>query len=130
MSGCKKAVKDFISTIDSSVSKKLCNGSLNGAGRRLYPSRTPQNDKQSGFRIDQGHVHNEEGTKYDIVLQPNAEATTPAVKDFINKYSTHAKLATMTIDKDENKGKGPSASAIREALEVDFKSREADKDFS
>jgi hypothetical protein len=130
MSGCKKAVKDFISTIDSSVSKKLCKGALNGAGRRLYPSRTPKNDKQTGFRVDQGRVHDKEGTTYDIVLQPNAESTTPAIKGFISKYSTHAKLATMTIDKNENKGKGPLASEIRAALEEDFKRRDEEEDFS
>lgn len=129
MSGCKKAVKDFISTIDSSVSKKLCNGSLNGVGRPLYPSRTPKNDRQSGFRVDQGHVHDEEGTAYDTVLQPNAEATAPGVKDFINKHSTHAKFATMTIDKTENNGKGPSSSAIRAALKADFKRRAENEDF-
>lgn len=130
MSGCKKGVKDFITTIDSVVSKKLCKGTVNGAGRRLYPSRNPKNDKQNGFRIDQGHVHDKEGTKYDIVVQPNAEASTPAVKEFIAKFSTHAKLATMTIDKSENDGEGPSAEAIRIALDEDFKRREAEEDFS
>lgn len=130
MSGCKKAVMEFISTIDASVTKKLCKGTLNGAGHRLHPSRTPKNDKKSGFRLDQGHVHDKDGTKYDIVLQPNAEANTAGVKDFVAEHSTHAKLATITFDKNENDGKGPSASAIRIALEADFKRREAEEDFN
>ena len=129
MSGCKKAVKDFISTIDNSVKSKLFNGISNGVGRRLYPSRTPKNDRAEGFRVDQGHVHNEAGTIYDIVLQPNAEATKPAVKEFIGKYSTHAKLAKTTIDKSENNGKGPSAADIRAALLADFDRRDDEEDF-
>jgi hypothetical protein len=50
----------------------------------------------------------EAGATYDIAAQANTETASPAVKSFVSKYSSHATLATMTIDKNENEGKGPS----------------------
>ena len=42
------------------------------AGHRVFPSRTPRNDKKLGYRIDQGAV-TEDG-KYNLVIQENGAA--------------------------------------------------------
>jgi hypothetical protein len=46
----------------------------------------------------------EAAATYDIAVQANIETTSPAVKSFVSKYSSHATPATMTIDKNENEG--------------------------
>ena len=85
MSGFTKAFVDFISTINCPISKKLRKGTLNGAGHRLFPPRSSKDDKKFNFRIHQGHVYDEAGTKFDIVVQPNAESRSPAIKKLITK---------------------------------------------
>jgi hypothetical protein len=128
MSGCKKPITAFINAIDKSATAKILQGTSNGSGRRLYPSSTPKNDALKHFRVDQGTPRDPDCTAYDIIVQPNAQSTSPGVLDFIKKYSTHAKLATMTIDKGD--GDGPSDAEVRAALLADFKRREEEVDFS
>jgi len=99
-------------------------------GGRLYPSRTPKNDAKKACRVDQGHVYDKEAKRYEIVLQPNFETDSSGMKDFISKYSTHAILAKMTIDMNENDGEGPTLSQIRERLLADFERRDDEDDYS
>jgi hypothetical protein len=128
MSGCKNALTAFIKAIDKSAAAKVLKGAPNGAGGRLFPSATPKNDTLKGFRIDQGGYYDDDS--YDIVVQPNAQSTSPGVIDFIKKHGTHSKLATMKIKKKENDGEGPSADEIRAALLEDFQRREAENKFT
>jgi hypothetical protein len=125
-----RAIAQFIGKhVTSKSHDKFLNPSVNGAGRRIVPSRTSQNDEASQCRIDQGQFHDTNLTKYTIVLQPNKEAASKGMKDFIAKYSTHAKLATMTIDLEANDGDGPTVEDIREGLLRDFQEREETKNF-
>src|SRR5271170_6177355 len=126
MSGCKGKVKNFIGLIDQATASRLNKGTLDGAGSRLQPSRTPRNDEDAEFRIDQGHVHDKEGKVYDIVLQANRQAKSEAIKEFVKKNSSHAKLATATIDR--TKG-DVSAEIIKAKLMADFERREKESDF-
>jgi hypothetical protein len=87
----------------------------------------PKNDELSNFRIDQGHVFNADATKYSIVVQPNAQAKSQGVKEFIKKNSTNAKLATAVIDRTTG---DPSVVEIAEALERDFERRKEENDYS
>ena len=130
MSGCKGSVTKFIKTIDTAAGNKLLKGTANGAGRRLYPSHTTKKDEVNECRIDQGHVFDDDATTYQIVLQANSQAKSPGLQNLVRKYSSHAILATFTIDKSENDGKGPSVPKIREGLLADFERREEEEDFS
>lgn len=123
---CRGAKK----TIDTAAGNKLLKGTANGAGRRPYPSHTTKKDEVNECRIDQGHVFDDDATTYQIVLQANSQAKSPGLQNLVRKYSSHAILATFTIDKSENDGKGPSVSKIREGLLADFERREKEEDFS
>jgi hypothetical protein len=81
-------------------------------GHRLIPSRTK--DAEFQFCIDAEHY--EEATKrLNVVLQVNSQAKSPALKDFIKKNSTHAKLATASFD---TAAEDPSAEYTRVVEEL------------
>jgi hypothetical protein len=51
------------------------------------------------------------------------------IHQFNRKYTTHAKLATITIDLTANDGEGPTVEEIQEGLLSDLERRIEDKDF-
>jgi hypothetical protein len=51
---------------------KLVGRPLNGAGQRVFPSRTGRNDKEIRFRIDQGA--SQRNGSYNLVIQENGVA--------------------------------------------------------
>lgn len=64
-------------------------------GSRIIPSQN--RDAEFQFRIDAGHYH--ESTKnLNVVLQVNSQATSPALRDWVKKNSTHSQLATAHFD--------------------------------
>ncbi|KAI9686456.1 MAG: hypothetical protein M1820_010629 [Bogoriella megaspora] len=65
------------------------------AGRRIIPAQSKDADWQ--VRIDAGH-YDEETKKLNVKLQVNSQATSPALREFTKKNSTHADLATGTFD--------------------------------
>ena len=48
---------------------KLVGRPANGAGQRVFPSRTGRNDEDVGFRIDQGAMRAD--GSYNLVIQQN-----------------------------------------------------------
>jgi hypothetical protein len=101
MSGCANKVRAFIGKIDTARAARLNQGVPNRDGMRLIPSRTPQNDANSEFRIDRAHVYDAEGKVYDLVLQANRDAKSQSIKDFIKNNTSDAKLASITMDTTE-----------------------------
>lgn len=70
-------------------------------GSRLLPSVTK--DAQFQLRIDAGH-YNAETKRLNVNLQVNAQANSPALKEWVKKNTTHEKLATASFDTNaENK---------------------------
>ncbi|EZF69369.1 hypothetical protein H105_08212 [Trichophyton soudanense CBS 452.61] len=72
-------------------------------GARIFPPKTDKNDKNAQLRVDAGEVIN--GRKY-VYLQVNTQATNEALRKWVKKNGTHARLATASFDvntKDENK---------------------------
>jgi hypothetical protein len=127
MSGCSKQVRTFIQMIDKLVAPRLNKGTINGAGKRLWPSRISKNDAKKNFRVDQGHVHDASGKVYDLILQANKETKSVAVQNFIKKYTCHAKVAKITIDCREGQ---VSDNEIKAGFLENFEKREREKDFS
>lgn len=82
-------------------------------GNRILPSRTKDADFQ--FRIDAGH-YNADTKHLNVVLQVNSQATSPALKDWIKKNSTHGKLATASFD---TGAKDPHAEYIKVLEELE-----------
>ncbi|KAL8920486.1 MAG: hypothetical protein Q9208_006235 [Pyrenodesmia sp. 3 TL-2023] len=66
-------------------------------GHRIVPSRTKDADFQ--VRIDAGHYDPSSKT-LNVVLQVNSQATSPALKEWAGKNTTHGKLATATFKTD------------------------------
>lgn len=66
-------------------------------GRRLVPSRTDKSDKEAQLRVDAGEKVD---GRQKIVLQVNSDATSEALKKWVNKQPQkyHAKLATASFD--------------------------------
>ena len=62
---------------------------------RIIPSRIK--DAEFQFRIDAGH-YDEETKCLNVVLQVNSQATSPALKEWIKKHSTHEKLAIASFN--------------------------------
>ena len=114
MSVPKKDLTKFInSVVDNwgSVGNKL---SKQGAGHRLYPSRTPKNDAASKARLDQGEKlpknekeeEDEPGDGYNVNVQANNQGS-----------ASHNKLFTIEVrpndSKDEFKTKLISAATAK-----------------
>ncbi|KAL2436838.1 hypothetical protein ABEF95_014795 [Exophiala dermatitidis] len=64
-------------------------------GGRIIPS--PTRDGELQLRIDAGR-YNPETRKLNVVLQVNKEASSPGLRDWAKKHTTHAKLATASFD--------------------------------
>lgn len=111
--------------LDSKAGSKILNPTPNGSGSRMHPSRNPTNDKKTQFRVDQGHC-NADGTVYMIHLQANKESDSPGVQSFIRKHTTHAKLASVRIDKTEGE---PTLDNIKALLLADLERRDEAEDF-
>jgi len=65
------------------------------AGSRIAPSQTNKNDSDFQLRIDAGEMI---GTKLNVYLQVNAQATGTLFKEWLRKKGTHANLATAVFD--------------------------------
>jgi hypothetical protein len=76
-------------------------------GQRLFPSRTPKNDKGMNFRLDRGSDVNGEP---QIIVQANKNADDVMVKQAAQKDS-HAILAEAVLDTKKDKD-GKSAKAL------------------
>ncbi|KAF2440301.1 hypothetical protein P171DRAFT_435122 [Karstenula rhodostoma CBS 690.94] len=84
-------------------------------GQRLFPSRTPKNDKNYNFRIDKGSDVN---GKPELIIQANKNATDKKVRDSAQKNS-HDILAKATVDTKID----ANGERVRVELEKDFKER-------
>lgn len=80
-----KAIKNAASKFSASASE----------GSRLLPSKNKDDAFQ--VRIDAGR-YDQATKKLNVVLQVNSQASSPGLKDFIKKNSTHGKLATAQFD--------------------------------
>lgn len=86
-------------------------------GSRIVPPRNPKDDISYGLRIDAGELIN---GKRKVVLQVNSVIDTPGLKDWKNKHSTHAKLATASFDTDAE-DKAREVEQLVEKLRADAK---------
>lgn len=64
-------------------------------GSRIIPSKN--RDAEFQLRIDAGH-YDESTKKLNVVLQVNSQATSPALREWVKKNSTHGQLATASFD--------------------------------
>lgn len=80
-------------------------------GDRLFPSRTPNNDRKHNFRLDRG---SEVQGKPEIVLQANKNAEDKNVRQAAGKDS-HAVLAKVVVGKSEDE--------MVDEIETDFDKR-------
>lgn len=94
---------DNLSKKWSSIQNKL---SKDGAGRRLFPSSTPKNDKQQVCRLDQGPQHTDDEDKFDVNIQVNDKGK-----------ASHKKLVSLTVSKSETLDADGAKEMFRKAAE-------------
>lgn len=80
-------------------------------GVRIVPS--PPKDADFQLRIDAGR-YNSETKRLNVVLQVNKEAKSPGLKDWQQKHTTHAKLATSSFDTTATDKKAEYERVLRE----------------
>lgn len=78
-----------LKTLPSKFSPSIAEGS------RVAPSKSK--DHQCDLRIDAGK-YDPSTKKLNVVLQVNSQTTSPSLKNWIQRNSTHAKLATAEYD--------------------------------
>lgn len=95
----KAAIKQLFEDISQSQSalKRLLNPAVDGAGSRVYPSKTAKNDSKYGIRIDKGEPVQGKPNVIRLKLQLNSNATSKAIKDLAKKNS-HKVVATYDVD--------------------------------
>ena len=91
MSTVLKAFKRFV-LADGGYKKLFKN---HDPGQRILPAKVEKEDAKHQLRIDAGEVID---GKKNIYLQANAQATSSAIKKYIEKNGTHGNIATATID--------------------------------
>lgn len=91
-----KKVTEFADEIRwDRVAKKIVHAAK---GERLFPSKTPKNDRQYNFRADKGA---KVGDKYEVILQANKNASDPGVRAEAAKNS-HFEWAKILIDPEKD----------------------------
>ena len=90
-----KALSTFVNKVQgiNNASVKFTATAVEGS--RIVPSKN--RDAEFQFRIDAGR-YDENTKQLNIVLQVNSQATSPALRDWVKKNSTHDKLATASFD--------------------------------
>ncbi|KAI9842360.1 MAG: hypothetical protein M1837_007280 [Sclerophora amabilis] len=90
-----KPVSEFFTRIcqNFNMTKKLKKDLTPGS--RIVPARTAKNDANYQLRLDAGELID---GKRNVVLQVNTQARSTALKDWLKKNGSHAKLATATYD--------------------------------
>ena len=89
-----KALQEFFSKVKNNFDVATKFKASHTSGSRILPSRTQKNDADYELRIDAELTVN----KRNIVLQVNTQAKSTALKDWLKKRGTHAKLATVSFD--------------------------------
>jgi len=101
MSLPKKQVKNFIDLCVNNWDRIRQKLSPQNEGHRLFPSRTPKHDEDTGARADQGAKHSQNHTDtYNIHIQANNQG--PA---------SHGKLFTVEVQP------GMSKAAFKSSME-------------
>lgn len=90
-----KALQEFFSKVKNNFDVATKLKASHTSGGRILPSRTQKNDADYELRIDAGDLVK---TKRNVVLQVNTQAKSTALKDWLKKQGTHAKLATASFD--------------------------------
>ena len=70
-------------------------------GKRIAPAQAGNNDEKHQLRLDAGEVV--DGQQM-IHMQVNSQAKNEALKKWLKKHGTHAKLATGSVDENTPKG--------------------------
>lgn len=97
------AVKTALAELFADVSKsksglqRLLKPSVDGAGSRVFPSKTAKNDGRYGVRIDKGEPVNGKQDTIRLKLQINSNATNKTLRDLAKKDS-HKVIATADVD--------------------------------
>ena len=90
MSVSKKTLEQFIDNLSKrwpSIQNKL---NKDGAGHRLFPSRSSKNDEDQKLRLDQGPQHSDDEDKFNVNIQANDQG-----------QASHKKLISLTVSKSE-----------------------------
>lgn len=90
-----KALGNFVNKVRDTKNASAKFTATAVEGSRIVPSKT--RDAEFQFRIDAGH-YDASTKKLNVVLQVNSQAKSPALRDWVNKSSTHGKLATAPFD--------------------------------
>jgi hypothetical protein len=90
-----KDVKNFFGKIRTNFDMSTKLTASHQAGSRIVPSRTAKNDADYQLRIDAGESV---GSGRNVVLQINSQARSSALKEWVQKNGSHAKLAQATFD--------------------------------
>ncbi|KAL8990507.1 MAG: hypothetical protein Q9177_000858 [Variospora cf. flavescens] len=95
----KAAVKELFADISKSQSglKRVLNPGVDGAGSRIFPSKTAKNDSKYGIRIDKGEPVDGKPNVIRLKLQLNSNATNKTIRDLAKKDS-HKVVATVDVD--------------------------------
>ncbi|MCJ1479190.1 hypothetical protein MMC13_007874 [Lambiella insularis] len=90
-----KAVGTFVNKVQGIKNAQTKFTAAAVEGSRIIPSKN--RDAEFQFRIDAGH-YDESTKKLNVVLQVNSQATSPALREWVKKSSTHGQLATASFD--------------------------------
>jgi len=95
----KSIFKQFVESLPlGKISKKI---SSTERGQRLWPSKTPNNDKKHNFCVDKGSVLPD--GRQEIIFQANKNAENKGVRQSAQADS-HKIVAKVTIDPKETTG--------------------------
>jgi len=112
-----KYVKDFFAKIGQNFDIGAKFKTAKEAGARIVPSRTKKNDESYQLRIDAGEIV---GTHRNVVLQVNSQAKATPLKSWLEKNTSHGKLATASFD---TAAEDPDLEARRVLAELEEKAR-------
>ena len=90
-----KALQEFFSKVKNNFDVATKFRASHTSGGRILPSRTQKNDADYELRIDAGELVQ---NKRNVILQVNTQAKSTALKDWVKKQGSHAKLATASFD--------------------------------
>lgn len=86
----------------------------------MWPN--PKDDRRLGIRFDWGQKHQDKTTKAwhrNVVMQLNANAENPGIKEAAQAYGTHAQRAVASIPLNDD-GTGLHPSINQEIFEKQF----------
>jgi len=106
-SSVKKAIRSLFEDAakSNSAMKRLLNPTVEGAGTRVFPARTPKNDQRYGIRIDKGESVKGKTDSVRLKLQINSNAESKTLRELAKK-NPHRVVSTVDIDTSQDVTEG------------------------